>query len=331
MNPDVKPLFKSAESLVNQARRLAARGAHETSEASSRWAEYVMKIAAQYEADDEVGNISGQPYFKTTESGEVMTRWRQLGTDRRWWALTDEWQPTPVLRCFTRRGTKRVFHEQDRIGAEMLKYAHVRLYTKVGVVHRLMAQTLMEPKPFDNAVVRHKNDDGFDCSLANLEWGTTADNAVDKYENYKRRAEEILADPDLIEQIRASRKSPRQLAAQYKTYTKFMKLVKSRKAPREKLEEFLEGRRVKKTRRGRPPSEPLTVEERKLIEELVKIPKHTEEAITKLFEFHELTASSRYTLARKRLRRAREAKFESQRLRHLRSAATHCVKALRQR
>lgn len=45
--------------------------------------------------------------------------------------------------------------------------------------HVLVAETYHGPKPFEKAVVRHKNGDELDDTATNLEWGTQKENGGD--------------------------------------------------------------------------------------------------------------------------------------------------------
>lgn len=51
------------------------------------------------------------------------------------------------------------------------------------LLHRLLAITFIGPEPFNNAVVRHLNDNKNDNSLDNLAWGSKQDNLNDAIRN----------------------------------------------------------------------------------------------------------------------------------------------------
>jgi len=56
-------------------------------------------------------------------------------------------------------------------------------------VHRLVAEAFLEPKPFDKALVRHKNDNPTDNRVENLCWGTYSDNLNDRIRNGKNQSQ----------------------------------------------------------------------------------------------------------------------------------------------
>ena len=51
---------------------------------------------------------------------------------------------------------------------------------KTHLVHQLVAEAFLPPKPFAGAEVRHRNGDHRNNSAANLEWGTRSENTEDQ-------------------------------------------------------------------------------------------------------------------------------------------------------
>lgn len=51
---------------------------------------------------------------------------------------------------------------------------------KTRLVHQLVAEVFLPPKPFDGAEIRHKNGDHLDNRAVNLEWGTRSENTSDQ-------------------------------------------------------------------------------------------------------------------------------------------------------
>lgn len=47
-------------------------------------------------------------------------------------------------------------------------------------IHRLMAETFLGPKPFDDAQVRHLDGNQINNNIDNLAWGTAKDNCMDR-------------------------------------------------------------------------------------------------------------------------------------------------------
>lgn len=64
------------------------------------------------------------------------------------------------------------------------KTPYLVVYSKIGMfyLHRLMAKYFI-PNPYDYPIVRHLDDDGLNCQLSNLAWGTQKDNVADAIKN----------------------------------------------------------------------------------------------------------------------------------------------------
>lgn len=73
-------------------------------------------------------------------------------------------------------------------GGKKTKHLKVSLYKNKNKTKRYVHQLVLEtfvPKPFSNAIVRHKNDIQSNNKLDNLEWGSARDNSIDLTENYR--------------------------------------------------------------------------------------------------------------------------------------------------
>lgn len=51
--------------------------------------------------------------------------------------------------------------------------------------HQIIMRTFGEPKPYDDAIILHYNDDDADNRIENLRWGSQAENAADRVRNAK--------------------------------------------------------------------------------------------------------------------------------------------------
>jgi hypothetical protein len=81
---------------------------------------------------------------------------------------------------------------------KILSVKITRLYPTVGLsdgnvqkthlVHRLVADAFLGPKPSSDSVVRHLDDIKIHCFIDNLAWGTRSDNQRDRWRNAKRKA-----------------------------------------------------------------------------------------------------------------------------------------------
>ena len=78
------------------------------------------------------------------------------------------------------RGTVRPLATYRAAGNDYLCVRLWYLGKRVGVqVHRLVAMTHLPPKPFDKAVLRHRDGNKDNNAAGNLEWGTQAQNCAD--------------------------------------------------------------------------------------------------------------------------------------------------------
>lgn len=90
------------------------------------------------------------------------------------------------------------------LAGDRTKYQSVTLY-KDGKryrkkVHHAVLETFEGPKPFPKAIGRHLDDDSLNNDRQNLAWGTSSDNALDKFRNgYQHHAISLtLAQVDAI-------------------------------------------------------------------------------------------------------------------------------------
>jgi hypothetical protein len=132
----------------------------------------------------------------------------------------DRWSPGGVVAV--RKYPGRMMRLQTINGYQMVSLRRQAEAARLLRVHRLMLEAFVGAPPFDGAETRHLNGNRSDNRLANLQWGTTQENARDRTrhgtnmpgeENPKAKLQ--AADIPAIRELIADGRTLRSIAREY--------------------------------------------------------------------------------------------------------------------
>lgn len=105
-------------------------------------------------------------------------RWRPVVGSDGAYEVSERGDVRQVSEATSKGGPRRITEPVAQFESDA-RYRSVRLFGRVRSVHRLVLEAFVGQPPFEGAETRHINGDPTDNRLANLRWGTHAENMAD--------------------------------------------------------------------------------------------------------------------------------------------------------